>query len=246
MEFVRIAAGSFLMGCSPGDSYCEENEKPVHRVTISKAFELGTYLVTQEQYQAVMGTNPSQFKGDNNLPVDSVTWNDAQEFINRLNGRQDRHHYRLPTEAEWEYAARAGTTGATYGPLDSIAWYGNNSGRSALDADAILRTYQSDYTKRLRDNGNQPHPVGQKRANAWGLYDMLGNLWEWVQDKFEPYTTNTVRDPTGAASGNTYLRRGGSWGVLFKAARVSLRYVSDPTSRDLATGFRIVREAIPR
>src|SRR5262245_60008812 len=89
MEFVRIPAGSFLMGCSPGDSYCEENEKPVHRVTISKAFELGKYLVTQEQYQAVMGTNPSQFKGDRNLPVDSATWNDAQEFVNRMNARQD-------------------------------------------------------------------------------------------------------------------------------------------------------------
>src|SRR5215470_9127277 len=178
MEFVRIPAGSFLMGCSPGDSYCDENEKPVHRVTISKAFELGKYLVTQEQYQAVMGSNPSQFKGDSNLPVDSVTWNDVQEFLNRMNGRQDRHHYRLPTEAEWEYAARAGTTGPTYGPLDSIAWYGNNSGRSALDADAILRTEQANYGKRLRDNGNQSHPVGQKRANAWGLYDMLGNVWE--------------------------------------------------------------------
>ena len=245
MEFVRIPAGSFLMGCSPGDSYCDENETPAHRVTISTSFDLGKYLVTQEQYQAVMGTNPSQSKGDNNLPVDSVTWNDAQEFLNRMNEREDRHHYRLPTEAEWEYAARAGTTQATYGPLDSIAWYGNNSGRSVLDADAVLRTEQSNYTKRLRDNGNQPPPVGQKQANAWGLYDMIGNLWEWVQDKYEPYSATTVRDPTGAASGTTYLRRGGSWGVLSKAARVSLRYESDPTSRDLATGFRIVREAIP-
>ena len=150
-EFVRIPAGEFEMGCSSGDSDCLSLEKPQHHVRISKGFEMGKYLVTQAMWKSVMGTNPSRFKGADR-PVERVSWNDVQEFLQRLNTQNDGYHYRLPTEAEWEYAARAGSTSSRYGELNAVAWYSGNSGK-------------------------ETHPVGQKQPNAWGLYDMLGNVW---------------------------------------------------------------------
>jgi formylglycine-generating enzyme required for sulfatase activity len=163
IDFVLIAAGEFLMGSESGDS----DEKPVHRVRISKNFYLGKYEVTQAQWHAVMGDNPSRFKGDT-LPVEQVSWEDAQKFIERLNAQEGGTKYRLPTEVEWEYAARAGTTTAySFGdnprPLGEYAWFSENF-------------------------GNTTHPVGQKQPNPWGLYDMHGNVWEWVQDWYGPYT----------------------------------------------------------
>jgi formylglycine-generating enzyme required for sulfatase activity len=161
MEFVLIQAWTFQMGSNNG----EPNEKPVHMVRISRPFYLGKYEVTQAQWEAVMGNNPSQFKGDPNSPVENVSWDDVQEFIKRLkrlNTRESGVKYRLPREAEWEYAAQAGTTTAySFGndpsQLGEYAWYGENA------------------------NG-ETHPVGQKKPNPWGLYDMHGNVWEWVQD----------------------------------------------------------------
>jgi formylglycine-generating enzyme required for sulfatase activity len=126
MEFVKISAGEFMMGCSPDDNSCKNDEKPQHQVRITKAFEMGKYEVTQAQWKAMMMENQSAIVGDNN-PVENVTRAEAIEFANRLNMRNDGYKYRLPTEAEWEYAARAGTKGATYGPLDEIAWYEKNS-----------------------------------------------------------------------------------------------------------------------
>src|SRR5262249_36495253 len=155
-------------------SVCGENEKPVHRVRITKPFEIGKYEVTQGQWEAVMGTNPSRFRASD-LPVASVTWNDAQRFIQKMTERQDGYAYRLPTGAEWEYAARAGTTDAYEGKLNDVAWYGNNSGRDELDADSLWRADESIYGRHLRENGNQTHPVGQKRPNDWGLFDVHGN-----------------------------------------------------------------------
>src|SRR4051812_30318429 len=126
MEFMKIPAGEFMMGCSAGDTSCKEDEKPQHKVHITKAFEMGRYEVTQAQWKAVMNANESDFVGDNH-PVENVTRAEAIDFANRLTMKNDGYRYRLPSEAEWEYAARAGTTGATYGPLDEIAWYGKNS-----------------------------------------------------------------------------------------------------------------------
>jgi formylglycine-generating enzyme required for sulfatase activity len=220
MEFVRIRPGTFMMGCSMSDGYCESNEKPAHEVRITKTFELGKYEVTQAQWRSVMGTNPSQFKGDT-LPVETVSWSDAQEFLNRMNARRDGFHYRLPTEAEWEYAARAGSAG-TPGELDAMAWYYNNS-------------------------GNKTHPVGQKQANAWGLSDMLGNVYEWVQDWYGDYPSGSAIDPAGPAAGALRVVRGGSWEYIIAwDARVSCRSSDDPSGGDATIGFRILREAIPR
>jgi formylglycine-generating enzyme required for sulfatase activity len=158
MEFMKISSGEFMMGCSMGDTSCKDDEKPPHRVRITKAFEMGRYEVTQAQWKSVMNANESVFVGDNN-PVENVTRAEAIDFANRLTMRSDGYRYRLPTEAEWEYAARAGTTGSAYGPLEEIAWFGKNS-------------------------DDESHPVGGKKANAWGLYDMLGNVREWTADTY--------------------------------------------------------------
>ena len=165
MEFVTIEPGEFMMGCSAGDSQCGNDEKPAHRVRITKGFEMGKYEVTQAQWESVMGANPSNFKGADR-PVENVSWNGIQEFLKKLNAKQDGYRYRLPTEAEWEYAARGGSTGTYAGSLDQMAWYGNNSGRVVLDADALWRADKDNYPIRLSENGNQTHPVGQKRANS--------------------------------------------------------------------------------
>jgi formylglycine-generating enzyme required for sulfatase activity len=184
IEFVKITPGTFVMGCSEGDTACNDDEKPSHKVTITKAFEMGKYELTQAQYQAVMGTNPSTIKGESR-PVETVSRVDAQEFLDKLNARDDGYRYRLPTEAEWEYAARAGSTGPYAGKLSDIAWYAGNS-------------------------GDETHPVGQKKPNKWGLYDMEGNVREWVSDWYSRtyYTSSPAADPTGPAT----AQRGGPFG----------------------------------
>jgi sulfatase modifying factor 1 len=160
------------MGCSPGDPECHAEEKPAHRVFIARAFELGKYLVTQEQYEEVTVAN-RRYSGGPNLPVAGVSWDDAQSFCAALNGKRDGYHYRLPTEAEWEYAARAGDSSCRYGPLVEVAWSHDNSDGKA-------------------------HPVGEKKPNGFGLYDTLGNLWEWVQDWYGEnyYSHSPESDPT--------------------------------------------------
>jgi formylglycine-generating enzyme required for sulfatase activity len=181
IEFVKIAPGEFTMGCSDGDQACNDDEKPSHKVTLTKSFEMAKYEVTQAQYQAVMGDNPSTIKGENR-PVETVSRTDAQDFLDKLNARNDGYRYRLPTEAEWEYAARAGSTGPYAGALDEIAWYAGNS-------------------------GDETHPVGQKKPNQWGLYDMEGNVREWVSDWYSRtyYSSSPAADP----SGPTTPQRGG-------------------------------------
>jgi len=184
IEFVKIQPGEFMMGCSANDNACNDDEKPTHRVRITKPFEIGKYEVTQAQWRAVMGANPSVMQGDGR-PVESVSKGEAQDFLNKLNALNDGYRYRLPTEAEWEYAARAGTTGAYAGKLDDVAWYAANS-------------------------EDETHPVGKKKPNAWGLYDMEGNVREWVQDFYAAnyYTSSPAEDPTGPAAG----ARGGRGG----------------------------------
>jgi formylglycine-generating enzyme required for sulfatase activity len=218
--YVPIAPGEFLMGCSAGESECGEDEKPAHRVAITKGFEIARHEVTQAVWQAVMGTNPSTFKASDR-PVEQVSWNDVQEFLAALNGRRDGYRYRLPTEAEWEYAARAGSTGSFHGSLDAIAWYGVNS-------------------------GGQTHPVGQKQPNAWGLHDMQGNVWEWCQDWYRDDLYRTlgeppVFDPRGPASGQQRVLRGGSWYKFLWFLRVSSRFSFRPSGRFPHVGFRCVR-----
>jgi len=218
MEFVLIPAGTFKMGSDSGDP----DERPVHQVTISKPFSIGKYEVTQGQWQAVMGNNPSLFPGDPNRPVEQVSWDDAQAFISKLNTMEGVKLYRLPTEAEWEYAARAGSTTIYYfgndpKPLGDHAWYRANSERRS-------------------------HPVGQKRPNAWGLYDMLGNVWEWVQGWEGKYPSGPVTDPKGPESGTHRMRRGCGWNNEANVCRVANRY-SVVGFRDDFLGFRVVRMA---
>ena len=216
MEFVRVPAGEFLMGSTSEEAY--DAEQPLTRVRISRAFELGKHEVTQAEWEAVMGSNPSGFDecgGD--CPVERVSWDDVQEFIGRLNAREGGVRYQLPTEAEWEYAARAGTSGDRYGgDLDAIAWYDGNSGGGT-------------------------HPVGQKAPNAWGLHDMLGNVWEWVQDWYGEYPGGSVTDPQGPASGSYRVFRGGSWSRGARICRASYRNYNPPCIRLNLLGFRLLR-----
>lgn len=222
MTFAKIPAGEFLMGCSKGDSMCDDkdphNEKPAHMVKITKAFELGTTVVTQAQWAAVMGgAPPSTFKGDN-LPVENISWNQVQEFLDKINALNDGFKYRLPTEAEWEYAARAGTTEAVPGgSLDAIAWYDQKG-------------------------GPKTKPVGTKAANAWGLFDMMGNVMQWTQDAYSSFKKNDVSDPVNA-KGDTRVVKGGGWDALPGVMRVSARWGIAPNLKNNNAGFRLVREA---
>jgi formylglycine-generating enzyme required for sulfatase activity len=217
MPFVLIPASEFLMGSANGD----DDERPVHTVRISQPFYLGQYAVIQTQWQAVMESNPSRFTGDPNRPVETVSWDDVQEFIRRLHAREGGTAYRLPTEAEWEYAARASaTTAYSFGndprQLNEYAWYSENA-------------------------GGQTHPVGQRKLNAWGLYDMYGNVWEWAQDWYGPYTAAAAVDPAGPSSGSDRVIRGGSWNNGASYCRSAYRYSAAPGSRDGALGFRLLR-----
>lgn len=215
MEFILIPAGEFRMGAEDGPA----DEKPVHRVRISRPFYLAKYPTTQAQWEAVMGNNPSRFKGDPNRPVENVSWDDAQEFLRRLSEKEGKA-YRLPTEAEWEYAARAGTTTAyCFGDdaklLREYGWYDENSGGTT-------------------------RPVGQLDANAWRLHDMHGNVWEWVQDWYAEnyYQQSPVIDPQGPENGTYRVLRGGSWRDVAGVLRVSNRYRCDPGYRRVHSGFR--------
>jgi formylglycine-generating enzyme required for sulfatase activity len=216
IEFVLIPAGTFTMGSETG----EPDERPPHRVTIRQPFYLGKYEVTQAQWQTVMGNNPSLFTGDPALPVEQVWWDTVQDFIRKLNTMEGRNVYRLPTEAEWEYAARAGSSTAySFGDdparLGEYAWYKDNS-------------------------GGKTHPVGRLKPNAWGLYDMHGNVMEWVQDWYGRYTGEAVTDPQGAATGTHRMRRGGAWNSTAEVCRSANRY-SVPGYRDDFLGFRLVQ-----
>ena len=215
IEFVWVPAGEFRMGSTSSDAY--SNERPVTRVRITRGFWLGKHEVTQAQWQGVMGSNPSRFQEcGGRCPVERVSWEEMQEFIGRLNGQGGREVYRLPTGAEWEYAARAGRAGDRYGNVDAIAWYDGNS-------------------------GDRTHPVGGKSANAWGLHDMLGNVWEWVQDRYGEYPGGAVTDPRGPRSGSYRVLRGGSWFNRAWNARASNRNHDDPGVRNNDLGFRLLR-----
>jgi len=213
LEMVEVPGGTFQMGSPEAEKGRHSWEGPQHQVTVS-AFAIGKYEVTQKQWQAVMGNNPSNFKGDD-LPVEEVSWNEAKEFCQKLS-RQTSKNYRLPTEAEWEYACRAGTTGAYAGTLDEMGWYKDNS-------------------------GGKKHAVGQKKPNAFGLYDMHGNVWEWCSDWYGSYASMAVTDPVGASSGSYRVIRGGGW--IFDAVncRSAERFRRSLDDHAPILGFRLVR-----
>ena len=217
-NMVYVSGGTFTMGgTSEQGSDAESDEKPTHNVTLS-SYYICKYEVTQALWRAVMGNNPSNFKGDN-LPVECVSWDDCQTFINRLNSYTGRN-FRLPTEAEWEFAARGGNysrhykySGSNY--ISDVAWYDGNS-------------------------SNRTHPVGTKQANELGLYDMSGNVWEWCSDWYGSYSSYSQNDPTGPNSGSFRVSRGGSWYILARDCRSSYRFSITPGSRGNFIGLRLV------
>ena len=239
MEFVAVSPGEFQMGCSEGakPNECSRDEKPRHRVQITKAFEMGKSEVTGKQWQAVMGSDPSAFKGED-LPVEQVTFTQVQEFLNKLNARGDGFVYRLPTEAEWEYAARAGTTDQYAGSLHDMAWY--NDGQAAARGSGAFQNENSPVGLLIPET----HPVATKSPNAWGIYDMRGNVAEWVQDFYDTdyYSTSPAADPKGPMTGDGHVVRGGSFRVYPWLTRVSLRTVFPETYSFYDLGFRVARE----
>jgi formylglycine-generating enzyme required for sulfatase activity len=240
MEFTLIPAGEFMMG---SEEY--KDEKPGNRVKISKPFYLGTYPLTQKEWESVMGNNPSRFKGDN-LPVEQVSWDDVQVFIEKLNQKEGGNKYRLPSEAEWEYAARAGTTmrfsfGDDGSKLGDYAWYCENSGsRPPKKGDYF--GYDKDDWFGNKWNG-KTHEVGTKEYNPWGLYDMHGNVWEWVQDKWHGDYSGAPADGRSWESGDGSCRviRGGSWGCGAMRCQSANRNGYAPGSRYYSLGFRLLR-----
>lgn len=212
MELVLIKPGEFRMGSDDGDS----DEKPAHEVFIYKPFYMGKYEVTQAQWRRVMGYSFSHFNGDN-LPVENVSFDEAKKFCGKLS-QMTGDEYRLPSEAEWEYASRAGSTGNYAGSLDAMAWYESNS-------------------------GGKTHPVGQKQPNTWGLYDMHGNVNEWVEDRYGEryYSISPTIDPLGPSSGSKRGGRGGGWSSNAANCRSACRNAGAPDTHSMDLGFRVVR-----
>lgn len=236
MEFVLITPGTFIMGSPAGEPYRDPDEDQ-HKVTISKAFYMQVSEVTQAQWKALMGSNSSYFKRcGETCPVERVSWLDCQKYIKKLN-ELGEGEYRLPTEAEWEYACRSGTTSAYFwgDHIDcSKAMFENNTRRNA---GRCVAQFESRGLP-----PDSPAPVRSFGASPWGLYDMHGNLWEWCEDWYGPYAKGNVKDPTGPAEGSTRVRRGGSWFKYGTYCRSANRNFAHPASRYRTTGLRVVRE----
>ena len=215
-NMIKVDGGTFTMGATPEQENPHQFEEPTHQVTLS-SYYIGETEVTQELWKAVMGNNPSNFKGDN-LPVEKVSWEDCQTFIGKLNGLTGKR-FRLPTEAEWEYAARGGkrsnhTQYSGSSNIDDVAWYSGNS-------------------------GSKTHPVKTKKPNEFGLYDMSGNVNEWCQDWYGSYSSNAQTNPTGPDSGSGRVNRGGGWFSLERGCRSSNRVCISPGRRNYGLGFRL-------
>jgi formylglycine-generating enzyme required for sulfatase activity len=221
-DMVKVRGGTFTMGCTGEQgSDCYDWEKPAHQVTVSE-FYIGRYEVTQREWRQVIGSDPPglRFKGCDNCPVEGVSWEDIQQFLSKLNAMTGKT-YRLPTEAEWEYAARGGALSRGYkysgsNSLDAVAWHDGNS-------------------------GDKTRPVGQKQANELGLYDMNGNVWEWCQDWYGPYAAGAQTNPKGPSRAANRIIRGGSWNSGARYCRNTYRNISNPPSfRSFNLGFRLV------
>ena len=216
-QMAKVVAGSFFMGATSEQQNPYSYEKPKHKVTLTRNYYLGKTEVTQALWTAVMGSNPSSFKGDNK-PVERVSWDDCQEFISRLNAATGKN-FRLPTEAEWEFAARGGNNSRHYqysgsNNLFDVAWYTDNSSYTTQD-------------------------VASKQANELGIYDMSGNVWEWCSDWHGSYSSNHQYDPAGPTSGSSRVYRGGSWDFNARDCRSSIRCGSTPGFRDGSLGLRL-------
>ena len=221
LDLVWIPAGEFMMSSPHSEEGRQVAEGQRHRVTFPPGFWLGKYEVTQAQWAQVMGSNPSNVKGAQ-LPVEQVNWDDCQEFIKALNLKLETRNLKasLPTEAQWEYACRAGTTnrfytGGTDADLARAGWFADNSGKTT-------------------------HAVGRKEANAWGLCDMHGNVWEWCQDWYGPYSREVAPDPAGPETGSDRVVRGGSWGDKADVCRSAYRFSYPPGYRVITIGLRVV------
>ena len=250
-----VEGGTFQMGAtSEQGSEADSDEEPVHNVTLS-SYYMGETEVTQALWKAVMGNNPSNFKGDN-LPVEQVSWNDCQEFIRKLNQKTGKN-FRLPTEAEWEYAARGGAKTSLYNGeniiirgknnspnLDALAWYGGNCGRNYTRGEGCDVSNGYDISgwdeKQYSDSKGGTHPVKKKQPNAYGLYDMLGNVWEWCNDWYgsDYYGKSSSVNPQGPSSGSNRVLRGGSWNNRARNCRVSYRSYNPGNKRN-NYGFRL-------
>ncbi len=221
MKFVYIPPGEIIMGSQFDEPGREKDEQP-YPVTISPGFFIQDTEITQGQWKAVMGDNPSVFDDCGlDCPVENVSWNDIREYINRLNMLEETESYRLPTEAEWEYSTRAGSVtwfsfGNEVDKFGDYAWYKNNS-------------------------GNKPHPVAQKNPNPWGLFDVHGNVWEWCQSWGGPYPSGPVTNPLGPSNGNFKVVRGGSWFYSMLHARSANRFYLYPNDRNYTVGFRLIQ-----
>jgi formylglycine-generating enzyme required for sulfatase activity len=228
MRFVLLPGGTYQMGSPPGERW-RESQEVLHEVTISRPIYVGQHEVTQEQWRIVMGTQPSRFRGALALPVENITWLEARQFLQRLTARSENGIFRLPTEAEWEYACRAGTMTA----------YGIGAAISSSDANIDPRA-PDDTSPDAPDTGTRP--VGSYRANPWGLFDMHGNVWEWTSDAHCAYGKAPARDPQATCDSPLKVIRGGSWRFRADSARCALRYTHAPVDRGYSLGFRVVRE----
>jgi formylglycine-generating enzyme required for sulfatase activity len=240
MEFVLIPAGEFIMGSPESEPSRDPGASEIqHKVTLTRPFYMQTTEVTLAQWRRLMGRGFFfRWNGPDTLPVSKVSWHDTQVFIKKLN-RLGEGTYRLPTEAEWEYAARAGTrTAYFWGDTADCAkaMFGNSKHKINVCQEHIRRN-------RLALDG--PAPVKSYAPNAWGLYDMHGNVWEWVADRFGPYPNQPQTDPTGVATGEARVRRGGSWFALDNAIRSANRAYGHPASRLATTGLRVVKMVEP-
>ncbi|MGF1582724.1 MAG: formylglycine-generating enzyme family protein [Gemmataceae bacterium] len=230
MEFAWVPPGTFLMGSPESEEERDDNETQ-HRVTLTKGLYVGTTAVTQRHWQSVMGNNPSHFTGEDTLPVECVSWDDCQAFVQALNTSEKSHRnvpgrkggkFALLTEAQWEYACRAGTTTEYYSgngveALREVGWYGYDYGNS----------------------NKTTHSVHQLKPNAWGLYDMHGNVWEWCQDRFDDYPNKDIKDPQGVQSGSGRVLRGGSWDITPALCRSACRCWDAPDLRSSDIGCRV-------
>lgn len=217
-DLIYVKGGTFDMGCTAeqGDA-CRDDEKPVHKVTVS-SFYLAKYEVSQNQWEAIMGSNPSNFENCEGCPVEKVSWNDIQNFLHKLNEKAGKN-YRLPTEAEWEFAARGGLKSRKYkyagaDDIDSVGWHTGSA--------------------------NRTQAVGQKKPNELGLYDMSGNVWEWCADYKGAYNTASATDPKGPETGSYRILRGGGWYNEFEEARITYRDATLPDNRRYCSGFRVL------
>jgi len=248
LKYVLIPPGSFIMGCSPEDAACRDDERPSHLVTITKGFRMGQTEVTAGAFKRFakqtgrsmpreeddLGRQLNRRWSDDAMPIVNVTWGEAQAYCSWAGGR-------LPTEAEWEYAARGGSATNSYGALDEVAWYADNSGRERLDSATIaLNRGPNALLQRIVDNKDEIHKVAEKRPNGFALFDVLGNVSEWVNDWYDGkyYSHSPSHDPAGSTDGVARVRRGGSWRDPPWIVRLSYRDTLNPRNTSADVGLR--------